>query len=133
MQSIFYSPKSGGFYPTDLRAEYDEAGTWPDDAMEISAELHAELRVGLDSGKRIVVDDDGRLTLKEPLPPSAESLARAARAQRDVLLAQTDYRVMPDYPQSDTARTAVLEYRQKLRDLPKQKQFPIIIDWPVQP
>jgi hypothetical protein len=41
----FYSELTGGFYPEDMRADYDAAGTWPADAMEVTAEEEAALRI----------------------------------------------------------------------------------------
>lgn len=55
------------------------------------------------------------------------------RAERDALIAATDYLMMPDYPLSEAKRQAVAAYRQALRDVPMQAGFPRQIDWPVKP
>lgn len=34
--NIFYSAKTNSFYPSVLRESYDKAGTWPDDAVEVT-------------------------------------------------------------------------------------------------
>lgn len=72
---------------------------------------------------------------KHPLGEFAtdEDLAPEARAKRDVLLAETDYLMMPDYPLSESKRAAIAAYRQALRDVPAQSGFPRQIDWPVKP
>lgn len=62
----------------------------------------------------------------------ASADARAAdevREQRDVLLAQTDWWVMPDR----TATQAQLDYRQALRDITAQAGFPNDVTWPTKP
>lgn len=59
-----------------------------------------------------------------------ESLANAARAQRDALIKETDFYVLPDYP---NAPHGIAEYRQALRDITEQPGFPHSIDWPVLP
>lgn len=59
-----------------------------------------------------------------------ESLANAARAKRDALIKETDFYVLPDYP---NAPKGIAEYRQALRDITEQPGFPEIIDWPVWP
>ena len=59
--------------------------------------------------------------------------ATEAREKRNVLIAETDYLVMPDYPLDDEKKAAVLAYRQALRDVPEQAGFPRQIDWPVKP
>ena len=59
--------------------------------------------------------------------------ASEARAERDRLLAETDFLMMPDYPLDEERKAAVLAYRQALRDVPEQAGFPRQIDWPVKP
>lgn len=59
-----------------------------------------------------------------------ESLASAARAKRDALIKETDYYVLPDYP---NAPQGIAEYRQALRDITGQSGFPHSIDWPMLP
>jgi len=55
------------------------------------------------------------------------------RAQRDRLLAETDYLLMPDYPIEGEALDALAVYRQALRDITKQETFPQSVIWPVLP
>ena len=57
-----------------------------------------------------------------------ESLASAARAKRDALIKETDFYMLPDYP---NAPQGIAEYRQALRDITDQPGFPDSIDWPV--
>ena len=59
--------------------------------------------------------------------------ARAVRAQRDKLLAATDWAVLPDSPLDGTSQTALKTYRQALRDVPQQEGFPGTITWPEMP
>ncbi len=59
-----------------------------------------------------------------------ESLANAARAKRDALIKETDFYVLPDYP---NAPQGIAEYRQALRDITEQPGFPHSIQWPVLP
>lgn len=68
-----------------------------------------------------------------PPPPSAKEKATQARAQRDSLIAATDYLLMPDYPVSEEKRKTVTAYRQALRDVTKQPGFPGAITWPEAP
>ena len=60
-------------------------------------------------------------------------LARSIRGQRDTLLNQTDYVILPDAPYSEETQTAYRTYRQALRDLPEQVGFPNSIIWPTRP
>lgn len=64
---------------------------------------------------------------------SPESVEERAREERNGLLAETDYILMPDYPVSVELREAWTAYRQALRDLPKQEGWPMNIVWPEKP
>ena len=56
-----------------------------------------------------------------------ESLANAARAKRDAMIKETDFYVLPDYP---NAPRGIAEYRQALRDITEQPGFPHDVTWP---
>lgn len=56
--------------------------------------------------------------------------AEEVRAKRNILLADSDWRMLPDAPGDKTAWSA---YRQGLRDLPEQDGFPENVYWPVIP
>lgn len=57
-----------------------------------------------------------------PKEASVTDRFAALRTERDTRLTATDYYVMPDYPAED--KSAVLAYRQALRDLPAQPGAP---------
>lgn len=59
--------------------------------------------------------------------------AEEARAQRDKLLAETDWTQVLDAPISAECREAFRVYRQALRDITEQDGFPESIVWPVKP
>ena len=59
--------------------------------------------------------------------------ASSARAQRDKLLAATDWAVLPDSPLDESSKTSLKTYRQALRDVPQQAGFPETIIWPDRP
>ena len=80
------------------------------------------------------VVQDGAVVLKSDADQIAYQntiKARAARGERDKLLAETDWRDLPSYP--GTNQDAWRTYRQQLRDLPSQAGFPNNITWPVKP
>ena len=60
-----------------------------------------------------------------------EAKAKGARTQRDTLLAESDWTVLPDAPVADAQ--AWKDYRQALRDVPQQAGFPNDIEWPSEP
>lgn len=52
------------------------------------------------------------------------------RAQRDALLVASDWTQLPDAPVN---RLAWANYRQNLRDITAQANFPHAVEWPTQP
>lgn len=53
------------------------------------------------------------------------------RGKRDVLLDNSDYVLMPDYPMADKSDWE--DYRQALRDVPQQDVLPDEVVWPEAP
>lgn len=80
------------------------------------------------------VQVDGQWTLfmvAEDIPQS--SAESAVRAYRDDLLTNSDWTQMPDGPLSDAAKTEWANYRQQLRDVTSQAEFPYDVTWPTKP
>lgn len=71
---------------------------------------------------------NGEVTV-EDIPMTDEE----ARAQRDKLLADTDWTQVLDAPIDSATREAYRAYRQVLRDIPEQEGFPETITWPELP
>lgn len=63
--------------------------------------------------------------------PTADALARDARAERDRRLAACDWTQARDIPAATAERWQ--PYRQALRDISAQPGFPIHITWPQEP
>lgn len=57
-------------------------------------------------------------------------LAERVRSQRDFLLSQSDWTMVPD---SSADKEVWGPYRQALRDLTEQKDFPYQVSWPTIP
>ena len=124
---LFYSKTTGGFYDDRIHT------TIPDDAVEITEDLHASLLDGERAGRRITSDADGKPMLADPLPLSADALWALLRRQRDALLKASDKTQIPDYPLSADAKAAWATYRQALRDLPSHTEDPASPVWPSPP
>lgn len=82
-----------------------------------------------------VSDINGWTYLKGYAPKKTEEqklneLATTIRSKRNLLLAETDYLLMPDYPISQEYLEKVKEYRQQLRDITKQENFPQCVVFP---
>lgn len=90
--------------------------------------LYKEVAVNDESGNKIA-------TTVEEIPQPTEEEKRKqkeaeVRAQRDSLIAKTDYLLAPDYPISAKDLEKVKAYRQALRDVPAQEGFPDNVVWP---
>lgn len=68
--------------------------------------------------------------LKKPEEQKLNELATTIRSKRNLLLTETDYLLMPDYPISEEYLEKVKEYRQRLRDITKQENFPTSVVFP---
>lgn len=82
-----------------------------------------------------VSDVTGWTYLKGYAPKKSEEqklneLATKIRTKRNSLLAETDHLLMPDYSISEEYLKKVKEYRQQLRDLTKQENFPTKVVFP---
>ena len=71
---------------------------------------------------------NGEVTV-EDVPMTAEEV----RAERDRLLAATDWTQVLDAPISAESRAEMRVYRQALRNVPQQPGFPAAVEWPVMP
>jgi hypothetical protein len=58
-----------------------------------------------------------------------EEIASEARSKRNLLLAATDFHGLTD----NTMTAEMTTYRQALRDIPQQAEFPNTITWPTEP
>ena len=84
------------------------------------------------TGKEIW-DNRDNLDIAEYEGLSDEILATQIRSQRNSLLSQTDYLMMPDYPISEEYRDKIKVYRQELRDITEQEGFPRDVVFPELP
>lgn len=72
----------------------------------------------------------GTLTSADPVVPSADELARQ---DRQYLLVESDWTQLPDSPLPADKRAAWAQYRQLLRDITTQPEYPTMITWPIKP
>lgn len=92
---MHYSAKNNAFYEDSMRGIYIEAGSWPDDACEISDEAYNALFDGQSDGKVITPGDDGRPVLTGPPPPTNEQLVAQANSRIKSLMDQATTAIAP--------------------------------------
>lgn len=93
----------------------------PEDAIEVSADEHAELMRQQAEGLEIVPGADGR-PVARPIEQSQEQVIATVRRLRDRALAASDWTQLPDAAEALSAakRQAWAEHRRKLRNLPAE-------------
>jgi hypothetical protein len=66
-------------------------------------------------------------------PLTEEQLIFKYRRKRNNLLKKSDRYMIVDFPITEEKRQEWAAYRQVLRDLPNQEDYPHLINWPVAP
>ena len=94
-ERFFYSAKSNGFYLYSLMNDYQEAGNWPVDAVEISERWYTYLLDGQSTGKIICSNEYGSPVLSDPPPPTPEQVIANAEAQKSDLMRIASDAIIP--------------------------------------
>lgn len=80
---MHYSPSHDAFYADNLRHDYERAGSWPGDAVEVTDEEWQTFGLGAPpNGHRRGADEYGHPTWVPIPPPGLETLA--ARKRREI-------------------------------------------------
>jgi hypothetical protein len=139
---IFFSAKTIGFYPAELRESYELQGAWPDDAVEVSEEEQAIYWCVCPPTGKVLGSLKGHPAFVNPPALSPEESAVVERAWRDGELKGSDGVVARHRDQVEAGGTTTLtadqykalqSYRQALRDWPENKEFPDSAKRPVAP
>ncbi len=93
---IYFSKNTTAFYADSLKLEYDAAGTWPDDAVEMTNEEIAVYQgQSAPTGKVLGADKKGRPVWIDSPPLTKEQLIEQAEAQKQSLLAEANIAIAP--------------------------------------
>ncbi|OXS23096.1 tail fiber assembly protein [Pseudomonas rhodesiae] len=139
---IYYSARDCGFVFLSERPAYDTAGTWPEDAVEVTAEdWQAFGQTAPPPGMRRGSDDQGRPAWITP-EVTPEDAQQQERAWRDRQLSATDSLVTRHRDELEANRLTTLtaeqyqalqRYRLDLRDWPTSASFPSAEQRPTAP
>lgn len=120
-------PQYNVFGSVDLLVTFEGIGEVPFTATDTDPEPH-----GRELYQNAINGDYGPIAAYEPPPPpSEEELAAMIRDERDRMLRASDWTQLPDVPEA--TRNLWASYRQALRDVPQQPEFPDSVDWPDPP
>lgn len=123
---IYFSKTTNGFYDDEIMP----ISKMPDDKVSITVEEYRKIFDEHVTGRPIVADGNGYPYTIARVVTTAD-LSSEAREKRNQLLVASDWTQLPDVPESSKIRWA--SYRQQLRDIPQQENFPDSIIWPSQP
>ncbi|MEP9181704.1 tail fiber assembly protein [Enterobacter cloacae] len=93
--NYFFSAANGGFYSSSLRANYENAGTWPDDALPISDRWYRYLINGQARGRVITANEYCQPVLANPPEPTLAELISQAEATRAALMDKASAAIAP--------------------------------------
>lgn len=100
--NISYSPSTRGFYPSDLLEAYEQAGSLPDDLIEVPRDIYDALMAAQTNGKSIVPGADGKPVVVDHVVSPEDGRALNAKI-RDGLLSEAAIRIAPLQDASDLA------------------------------
>ncbi|MEB6409609.1 tail fiber assembly protein [Enterobacter vonholyi] len=78
----YYSAKKNAFYYLGWKHEYDAAGTWPDDAIEVADDIHEKYSADPPKGKILIAGADGMPAWGEKPPLTHDEIVAQAEAER---------------------------------------------------
>ncbi|MCL8153509.1 MULTISPECIES: tail fiber assembly protein [Enterobacter] len=85
MNTYLYDAKTNAFYPLSLRADYEAAGTWPDEGVEVEDGVFKSFQ-SPPAGKVRVAGSDGYPAWGDIPPPTHEELVTTAEVEKQSLI-----------------------------------------------
>ncbi|MCC8367171.1 tail fiber assembly protein [Xenorhabdus sp. PB61.4] len=83
----FYSAKNNAFYPTILKKDYINAGSWPDDGIEVNDEIYSEFVSNIaPKGKIRAAGKNGLPAWRNIPPPTQKELCQQAEVKKKKLM-----------------------------------------------
>ncbi|WP_075338442.1 tail fiber assembly protein [Yersinia enterocolitica] len=126
-----FSATTLSFYPKELLAVYTEAGTLPDDLIEIDDDIYHQFINQPSAGKMRGVSKKGMpLWVDVPAPiVTADDIVATARYYRDAFIVATDSMMVSDYsiddkPLTEAQRSELIATRAAYRS------WPTLANWP---
>ncbi|MGJ3443874.1 tail fiber assembly protein [Enterobacter sp. PTB] len=134
--TVYFSATETGFYNDLYKADYMDAGTWPDDAVEISDIEYQSLLSGQENGYEITPDASGKPVLTDPVVDPvvvAEGTKRQLLAEADKIITPLERAVKHSMvTEEEKLRLAAWEKYSVLVSRVNPEDAPDI-DWPLKP
>ncbi|MBS9429055.1 MULTISPECIES: tail fiber assembly protein [Photorhabdus] len=92
----YYSPKRDNFYPAEFKQDYIDAGSFPDDVIEVSNDIYQEYAANnAPEGKYRIAGKNGLPEWADIPPPTKEELQQQAKLQKQQLIAEATNQIAP--------------------------------------
>lgn len=135
-----YDGKTNGFYPMEMKAEYESAGIWPEGGVEVSEGIFLKYTVTPPKGKQRGCDNKGFPVWEELPPLTKEQYVGEAKKKVAALLNLANEKITPlqdamDLNMATTTELASLKEWKKFRVLMNRVNLndaPEIV-WPTVP
>ncbi|WP_336217802.1 tail fiber assembly protein [Enterobacter hormaechei] len=129
--NYWFSPANNAFYPVALKESYVNAGSLPNDLIEVEDTIFNEFSATPPEGKMRCVGDSG-LPIWVDIPvveESSEQIKARARVLRDEFIVSTDRMLVSDFTINNIPLTAeqqaeLLDVRQKFKVWPESEGWP---------
>lgn len=90
-ERIFFSPGEIGFYPYSMKGSYDDAGTWPDDVVELTGKEKAEYwTIQPPKGMQLGINANNRPVWIEVMPQLHEQSIEQAESKKQLLITEAN-------------------------------------------
>lgn len=99
MNKYSYSASLNAFFPVALKADYEKAGSWPDDATNVSDEIASEFMAEPPSGQMRVAGADGfPQWSNKPEPTHEEQIVLADLEKQNIINQANEYMNSKQWP-----------------------------------
>ena len=97
--NYIYSATTNSFYPLEMKEDYTQADSWPDDAVEVDEQVYIEFSGLPPKGKIRIAGENGFPAWSEIPPPTHEEQIAAAELKKQQLINQAnDYMNSKQWP-----------------------------------
>lgn len=90
MNTYMYSATTNAFYPLSMQADYENAGSWPEDGIEVSEDVFSEFTSVNHADKHREPGPDGLPMWVDNPAPTQEELVAIAEAEKRRLISMAN-------------------------------------------
>lgn len=137
---FIYSAKNNAFYNPEWKEDYEKAGSWPDDPVEVDDEIFTEFSLNNPpQGLHRAVGKDGLPCWEDLPPPTTEDskkdkeyqiAKKTSQAQNRINVLQYSEDLDMATEKEKTTLKELKKYVVLLNRVPLQENYPFNVEWP---